>query len=86
VFSLGLNSLPRIVFTLVKSHIKNTVYDASNRWPFDVKWRELDFTLLISSVLQFDHEIEFWCQGVPQMKYHLVDFFHKSKDFTNRQN
>jgi hypothetical protein len=73
VFILGLNDSPRIGFTLVKSDIKNTVYDASNRWPLHVKWRELAFTRSLSSAVQFDG-IEF-SRKLPQMKYHLADFF-----------
>jgi tRNA pseudouridine-54 N-methylase len=63
------------------------MYDESNRGTVDVKWRVLEFSLLLSSALKFDSRIEFLLRGMPQMKYHLADFFSlKSKDFSKRQN
>jgi hypothetical protein len=41
----------------------------------DVKWRVLEFSLLLSSALKFDRGIEFSSRGMPQIKYHLADFF-----------
>jgi hypothetical protein len=52
VYSFGPNNMPRISFKLVQSRIKK-IYDASNRGPLDVKWRELDFTFLLKSVIKF---------------------------------
>jgi hypothetical protein len=49
---LGLNNTPLISFKLVKSLFKCSKYDISNRRPLDVKWRELDFTLLLNSTLK----------------------------------
>jgi hypothetical protein len=63
------------------------MYDETNRGTVDVKWRVLEFSLLLCSALKFDSGIEFSSHGMPQMKYHLADFFSlKSKDFTKRKN
>jgi hypothetical protein len=51
VFSLGLNNPPRIGILYSKSRAAKR-YDASNRGTLDVKWRELELSLLPSSVLK----------------------------------
>jgi hypothetical protein len=52
VFNLGLNNQPRRYYILFsKSHAAKR-YDASNRGTLDVKWQELEFSLLLSSALK----------------------------------
>jgi hypothetical protein len=63
------------------------MYDETNRGTVNVKWRVLEYSLLLSSALKFDSGIEFSSRGMPQIKYHLADFFSlKSNDFSKRQN
>jgi hypothetical protein len=50
VFGLGLNN-PRVGILYSKSRATKR-YDALNRGTLDVKWRELEFSLLPSSALK----------------------------------
>jgi hypothetical protein len=49
VFSLGLNNPPRILYSKSRAAKR---YDASNMGTLDVKWRELEFSNLLSSPLK----------------------------------
>jgi hypothetical protein len=43
--------------------------------PLDVKWRELDFTSLLCSALNFTAGLSFVPRSVANILYHLADFF-----------
>jgi hypothetical protein len=43
--------------------------------PLDVKWRELDFIVLLKSALYFTAGLSFVIRGVAKVLYHLADFF-----------
>jgi hypothetical protein len=51
VYSLGLNIPPRTVTVLHLESRASKIYDSTNKETADVKWRELDFSLLLSSAL-----------------------------------
>jgi hypothetical protein len=51
MYSLGLNNTPRINFKIKLLSRASKIYDASNRGPLDVKWRVLDFSVLLNSML-----------------------------------
>jgi hypothetical protein len=47
--------------------------------PLYVKWRELDFTSLLSSSLNFTVGLSFELRSVANVLYHLADFFSIQK-------
>jgi hypothetical protein len=73
LYSLGLTN-ELCISTLVKSRVKTILYeyDTSNRGPLDVKWRGVNFSLLLNFVLQFvtpcNGRLHCVVRGLPQQK------------------